>query len=154
MVEEEVVTKKLYRQLQIWSITWTLGGDFEPTVFAQRSFYSEIASRWCFQKERGEEHGLLHYQINLNLRKKLTKQALLRSFVSYFNLDVGQIAYIHIRPTSVNGTRAAFSYCMKEDTRVGDYYCDSSYYFGKDLQVFEKPRPFPGEDYFFVKRRT
>ena len=156
--------EKKYRQLQIWTITWTLLPlrrgrpkksrlkDF-PDPESQKRFYNQMTQRWCFQKEKGLK-GNLHYQIQIDLKKKSTQQAFLRSFVEFFNLSEKEKEFLYIRPTSNVGEKAAFSYSMKTDTRVGEFYCDSSYYAGKDLYMLATPRPFSEEDYFFVGRRA
>lgn len=147
------------RQLSLWSVTWTLPSqgrdrpkkETKYNEVDQIKFYNEICSKWCFQLEAGEKAGTKHYQIQLNLKKKCTKHRLMRTFSDYFQLDEEEVRYLNFTPTSNNGEFKSFSYCMKKETRIEKYYCDPFYYYGKDLELFEKPQPFSGESCYITK---
>lgn len=78
-------------------------------------FMRNHAKNWCFQLEKGDETGYLHYQCRLSLvsKKRLSTMITLCKNVEAFKLGC------HITPTSNPVQRAGNNfYVMKTDTRV------------------------------------
>lgn len=71
-----------------------------------------IAKKFTFQKEEGHKTKRLHWQGRISLRKKTTKEAVVKLFADtdYPTID--------IRPTVKDNTKGPPFYCLKLDTRV------------------------------------
>lgn len=71
-----------------------------------------IAKKFTFQKEMGHKTNRLHWQGRLSLRKKTTKDCLVKLFAGT------EYPSIDLRPTVKENTKGAPFYCLKIDTRV------------------------------------
>lgn len=106
------------------------------------------AMKYCFQLERGEKSGTLHYQGSVFFYKKRTLSSFRTLFSeksSFKRAPDGAKLYaggcLTIRPT--HSARDSDMYCMKEDTRVeGPWYHPPLAYFGDDL-IGSKKFPHP-----------
>lgn len=92
-------------QLKKWFFTYN-----NPTE-SMEIFYSQLRSipnieKFVFQKEQGEKSGLIHYQGNIWLKKKMRW--------SEFNLS----NKINFKKT--RNEEASARYCCKSETRIGD----------------------------------
>lgn len=74
---------------------------------------SEIAKKWVFQLEQGEENDYKHYQGRVSLHKKMRFSALLKLWRSISHYD-----HMHWSITSTNGAKAKWTYVMKAQTRL------------------------------------
>lgn len=97
--------KKQGNQLIYWFFTYNNYPD--KTIEILETKFKQICSRWVFQKEIGKD-GTPHIQGNIQLKKKMRW--------SEFDLP----KEIHWEKT--RDKYAAFNYCKKADTRVGDNY--------------------------------
>lgn len=98
----------------------TLPADVATVPVVKKSL-QELAKKWVFQKERGEEeNGYVHYQIRCSLFKpKRWKEC-----VPLFRKSSDIWKKSDIRPTSTNASQK-FSYVMKLDTRVEGPWADN-----------------------------
>lgn len=124
-----------------WSFTiqapGAVGEQDLPEVKVVKSWLSSVGvKKWIFQLERGEEEGRLHYQGQLQLESKKRKRQLLTSTGELFPEN-----YLTLSPTSKNGSASAWSYAMKEDTRVKGPWGDRPIYLGQDLVCMNSPFP-------------
>lgn len=99
-------------QLLRWSVTISCMAN--PTVTHETLItkFDQIACKWAFQKELGEEKAFLHYQCQIEVEKKKRRseiQAMLNPIC---------VSKAAITPTSSAGAHGGFSYAMKDDTRV------------------------------------
>jgi hypothetical protein len=80
----------------------------------------ETAKQHSFQLEKGENTGFIHYQMRLNLYKKVRKPQLLSLIRKYLNEDV---KYFYCAPL----TKGAdfYAYTDKMQTRIGETYSDA-----------------------------
>lgn len=90
----------------------------------------EIAKKWCFQKEKGEKTGYLHYQGRMSLKVK-TREAQLRKELPGWHLSV----------TSTENIKNDF-YVTKKDTRVDGPWCDKDRTVYIPRQIREIPELF------------
>lgn len=77
-------------------------------------------SQFCFQKEKGEQTGYIHWQVRLQLIHKKTLAALLSNVVP----EIG--GNWSVTSTNTHTSAKSFNYVMKEDTRIEGPYDDSS----------------------------
>lgn len=77
----------------------------------------ELAKKWAFQLEQGEESGYLHWQMRFSLFKKLREKELISELMGR-----GWIGF-KVLPTSNNGSKS-FDYVLKSATRVEGPWCD------------------------------
>lgn len=76
--------------------------------------FNEIAKKWVFQLERGEETGYVHVQARVSLHKKKR----LNEFKSFKNFTKNKLfESAHVSPTS-NNALDDDHYCGKLDTRI------------------------------------
>lgn len=104
------------------------------------AFLEKWGKRWCFQLERGEDKGKLHFQCRVELQKKAragTVASRIRGWLELRGCDPAED--VHVRPE--HDAAAHEFYCMKEDTRVAGPWADRPIYRGGDLTVMEKPFP-------------
>lgn len=114
------------------------------------AFKNVGATKFVFQLERGETSGRLHWQCYLRLNVRTRPRTLQRRLPYHLpghDLVAGES--IGVQPCSTNSTEAAEAlrtYCMKEETRVGDKtYCEKGIvtrYVGADLEDV-RTTPFP-----------
>nr|QKV51254.1 putative replication associated protein [Crucivirus sp.] len=97
---------------------WETMGDKVFTHTKIGEVLNEIANKYAFQLEEGEEKKRRHFQIRLNTIKKTRWRQLTKLFV--IALDVKGIkGHIHIRPTSKGvHSKRNFNYVLKADTRI------------------------------------
>lgn len=86
----------------------------------------ETSKHWSFQLERGENTGLIHYQIRLNLYKKVRKPQLLQLVKEFFG---DETRYFHCRPLSkeCNKQGKFYEYTEKFQTRLSPPVDDKTY---------------------------
>lgn len=96
-------------ELYVWDFTiWADSAKMEDV----RGWLKNIAKKWVFQLEKGEETERLHFQCRASLMVKTSWP----EAPDYFD---GKATF-----TSGNG-RKGFSYVMKEETRVGGPWADT-----------------------------
>lgn len=103
-----------HNSVAVWDITLKSGGSHEKDAIIET--LRDIAKKWCFQLEKGEESDYLHWQIRISLFKK-KRLSELKTL-----LDNKEWAGYHLSPTSRGGMDSL--YCMKLDTRVQGPWCD------------------------------
>lgn len=103
-------------------------------------------TRFCFQLERGDDEGKLHWQcrVQLSVRKRTTTLA--RALATALDLPVGLFT---VRPE--HDAAASALYCMKEDTRVAGPWADRPIYMGRDLTCMRDPLPWQREVIRMIK---
>lgn len=109
----------------------------------------KLCKQFAFQLERGNENGLMHYQIHCALIKKSIKSTLLDNLCKALNCEKCD-APQHIAPLSKEAYKQAkFSYVMKEDTRVEGPWTDKDFINEKLIEpVFIPPQyNIPMEDF-------
>lgn len=129
---------------------WETMGDKVFTHTKIGEVLNEIANKFAFQLEEGEEKKRRHFQIRLNTIKKTRWRQLTKLFVNA--LDVKGIkGHIHIRPTTTGiHSKRNFNYVLKADTRIAgpwterDFTEDEQAYIPKKFRGFtsDKLRPF------------
>ena len=121
-----------------WSFTIQAPGEQElPEVKRVKSWLMDVGKKWVFQMEKGESTGRLHYQGQVQLAEKKRKSALLGTCVTHF-----PAVTLTLTPTSnAGGKSGAWSYAMKEDTRVKGPWSDTPVYLGQDLACMKTPFP-------------
>lgn len=92
----------------ICGFDFTLGSSYAKDEHEIISWLTEVAKKWCFQQERGEIDGYLHYQGRFSLKVKQRLTTLLNKC---------PWKEIHLSPTSKENHGNDF-YVTKEDTRV------------------------------------
>lgn len=103
---------------------------------------NQMCKRFEFQLERGEQSGLLHFQMKLSLRKKANKKNLLQLSQSLFGDDLANNpAY---SPTSKANLANWKSYCVKPQTRVEGTHPFFSEDFQNEIALEFIPRQFKG----------
>lgn len=107
----------------------------EKSVPEMRAIFSKIAKKYCFQQERGEKTGRLHYQcrISLKVKKRLSECIKL--------LRTHGLEQFQDSITSTANKDNDF-YVMKEDTRVDGPFTDvNEVYVPRDIAKIEQLRP-------------
>lgn len=92
---------------------WDCRFNADPNVNHQMIIdkFNLIAKKWVFQKEKGHKTGYEHYQCRISLRKKTTKNSLLKLF--------DDVKPNYLEPTSAeNAKNDNVFYVIKEDTRI------------------------------------
>ena len=117
-------------QLWIYDITIKSAGNTHLAIVAA---FNQIAKKWVFQEEAGEDTGYRHYQCRLNLLKKLRPSTLATTLLSH------DITGSHISPTS-NAAKSGFSYVMKDDTRVAGPWRDDDIQLPAHLTIVEESK--------------
>lgn len=105
-------------QLVTWDFTLKVGDDDE--LDSLKTFLSDLCKKWCFQQERGDETGYLHWQGRISLKVKLRLHGLKNLF------DNEGWHSVHLSPTSITNRDNTF-YVMKEDTRVAGPWRDATH---------------------------
>nr|QXP08233.1 MAG: replication associated protein [Arizlama virus] len=100
---------------------------FDLTVDASRveletikTWFDEIAKKYVFQLEKGEQTGYMHYQCRLSLYKKIRLSGFESMCIAAFEAGWGKAS-----PTSTSGSKT-FDYVMKEETRVEGPWMDKT----------------------------
>lgn len=101
----------------VWDITLKAGDETEDERLLIIKSLRELAKKWCFQLERGEQSDYLHWQIRLSLFKKKRQS----EFIGL--LEAQGWEGFHVSPTSKAGQDSL--YCMKVDTRVEGPWADT-----------------------------
>lgn len=92
---------------------WDCRFNADPNVNHQMIIdkFNLIAKKWVFQKEKGHKTGYEHYQCRISLRKKTTKNSLLKLF--------DDVKPNYLEPTSAeNAKNDNVFYVIKDDTRL------------------------------------
>lgn len=118
-----IVDKKQPNQLIFWFFTWN--NYPEGAIETLETCFRQICKKYKFQEEVGEKCGTPHLQGNIQLKKKMRW--------SEFNLPV-QMCWDKTRNMD-----AAFTYCGKDETRVGRTL---SMGFPKPVKLITEFRPF------------
>jgi len=101
-----------------------------------RRVLGQLCKSYCFQTEKGEESGKLHYQMRISLKQK-SRSATLAKTLRGLGWDK-----IHVAPTS-KANRTNNFYVMKEDTRVdGPYTDENDIYIPRDIRNIQELYPF------------
>lgn len=113
----------------VWDITINAQWYTEDELC---KLFNEYCKKWCFQKEKGEKTGYIHYQCRVSLKtKKSMKQ-------------VSEIIRGHLSPTS-NKNRDNTFYVEKTETSIGEVYSDKTYnpvYIPRQIREITQLRPF------------
>lgn len=114
--DSETESKEEKRDTSIWNYSLTLQEPQEEKkeekIEKIKKYLNDIAKQWCFQLEKGKTTENIHWQIQINLKNKKRQSELINE------LKTSILKGSHVSRTSRNGTKASFSYCMKEDTRM------------------------------------
>lgn len=100
---------------RVFDITISGENDREKII----EIFKEIAKKWTFQLEKGEQTGYLHYQCRVNLKEKMTTTGLASNLRA--NSLVGSI---FVSPTSEVNRNNMF-YVTKTDTKVEGPWSDT-----------------------------
>lgn len=95
------------------------------------NLFKHIAKKWCFQLEKGEQSGYLHYQCRISL-KTVARVSELRKRLN--NLEC------YLTPTS-NENRDNNFYVSKDDTRVSGPWKDDDPYIPRQIRDIKELRP-------------
>jgi len=132
------------RTNQLWrhavTITYPLDREDEWDVDNMRTTFTDLASKWIFQLERGEEAGKLHVQGRMRVRDKKRCTTLVKDLARVLGLPA---EWITVRAES--DEVGSFTYCLKEDTRVDGPWADSPIYLGSDLICMSTPHPWQSQ---------
>ena len=106
---------------------WETMGDKVFTYSQIGKVLNEIANKFAFQLEEGEETKRRHFQIRLNAIKKTRWRPLTKLFINA--LDVKGIkGHIHIKPTSAGiHSKRNFNYVLKADTRIAGPWTEQDF---------------------------
>lgn len=104
-------------QLAYWDFTLSVTGR-SPQMIIEK--LQQLAKKWAFQKEAGDQKGHLHYQVRILLRKK-TVWSKLKEHLTALSLED---AYLTASSTESTKGQGVFSYVMKIDTRVEGPWTD------------------------------
>jgi len=95
---------------------------WDATLSCERTSKEEIIERckllckkWCFQQEKGEETGFLHYQCRFNLKEKKRLTQMKKLFGEG-----------HYTPTRTENANKEMFYVSKEETRVAGPWRDET----------------------------
>lgn len=100
---------------------------------------NEIAAKWVFQKEQGNETGYLHWQCKVKLHKKKRLGDMIKL------VHKGGITKCDISITSTNA-KEKFNYVMKLDTRVDGPWSDQDQNIEDMPPELKNPKPYPFQD--------
>jgi len=105
-----------------------------------KTFFKQVAKKWCFQEEKGEKTGYMHYQCRVSLK---VKQRL-----STFQKDVKEFfGWENVCPKTVsitnNESKSNDWYAMKSETRVAGPWkdTDEELYIPRQVREIENLRP-------------
>lgn len=87
---------------------FTLRWDEETTVDVVKARLNDVAKKWCFQLEQGEETGYLHYQGRMSLKVKSRLETIAKKFFC---------GACHLSQTCTQNMGNDF-YVTKDETRV------------------------------------
>jgi hypothetical protein len=76
------------------------------------AFLENKCHEWIFQKEKGDETGLVHFQCYIKMREKNHLQTMINK------VQKAGLAGGHVQICSTNGREALKEYSMKDDTRI------------------------------------
>lgn len=96
----------------------------QPKILA---LLKQIAKKWCFQLEKGEETGREHYQGRMSLKVKERLRGCRNKWVG------AGLERVHLSPTSTINKSNNF-YVTKEETRVKGPWSDEDPVIPKDVQ--------------------
>lgn len=108
----EAATKKTQTPCCVYD--FTLFDDIESSTV--KLHLKQLAKKYCFQREKGEETGKLHYQGRLSLKCKKRESELINELKKYWQK-------FHISITS-KANRDNDFYVSKEDTRIEGPFTD------------------------------
>lgn len=107
----------------------------EISIIGIRNTLKEVAKKYAFQQEKGEETGRLHFQGRISLKVKKRQPELIKILSNH-----GWVKF-HISITS-NENRDNSFYVMKADTRVdGPFTDENEIYVPKDISKITALRP-------------
>lgn len=121
-------TKTYANAMEVWDVTIH---DIRP-VQELRDYLKTFSKKYCFQLERGEEEGKLHYQTRFSLKVKERDTGVYKRFKDW---------KAHVTLTSLENRDNMF-YVMKEDTRVdGPWTDENEVYVPRDIRGIKELRP-------------
>lgn len=99
----------------------TIPADVVSDRMVIEDWLKENTKKWCYQKEKGEETGYLHWQLRFSLNDKQRIKQVIDAFQAM------DMAGCHVSPTSEAGAKAAqfYKYCTKGYTRIEGPYADN-----------------------------
>lgn len=129
-----------------WALTISCNHSELPTPEEMKATFSELATSWCFQLERGANAGKLHYQCRLLMDPKQYGATMLTILSARKPYEAKDIDLKPESNPSVAQGGLAF-YVLKDETREAGPWYDPSYkkpkpkkvYEGKDLACMDKP---------------
>ena len=99
-----------------------------------KDFLKEYCKKWCFQQEKGEKTGYLHWQIRGSLKNKVRMNVMMRYIKDAFG-------YENVSPDGLSRTSNENKdndfYCLKEATRVDGPWKDTDEEIFIPLQIEE-----------------
>lgn len=99
-----------------------------------RKIFEDISKHYCFQKEKGEKSGTVHYQCRISLKVKCRQNELIKKLQS-------RLAKFHVTTTATVNKNEDF-YCMKEETRVEGPFTDkNNVYIPRDVRNMVTLKP-------------
>lgn len=99
----------------IFVFDFTLGAEFCIDHGDLKNWLVSLCKKWCFQKEKGEDTGYIHFQGRLSLKAKNRLQTLKNKC---------PWKEIHLSPTSKDNQSNMF-YVTKEETRIEGPWADT-----------------------------
>ena len=100
----------------------------------------ELTDQWCFQLEKGETHGKLHYQCRVLMKKEGRKPqygaTMLQMFTCRKPYEEKDLSFQIESNNSVQQGALAF-YVMKDESRQAGPWYDSTYKLPKPRKVYE-----------------
>ena len=133
MIETNLTENNKYKN---WVFTWNADENgFLPPEELLQTFMREKFDLYVFQLESGEETGRSHYQGSFKTKIRKRQGTLLKEFQSEFQNSVRFLTINRMCGTWDEN----YSYCTKDETRIGEVYMSSSLqeYKGNDISLFD-----------------
>lgn len=92
-----------------------------------KSFLRNVAKKWVFQKEKGEETGFVHYQIRLSVKMKggILPGKMLKLLNHEYKPGFGKMSVTSEDEAKMMLTMGVAFYCMKAETRIEGPWMDT-----------------------------
>ena len=123
-----------------WALTVSCNHSTLPTPEEMKATLDELTDQWCFQLEKGETHGKLHYQCRVLMKKEGRKPqygaTMLQMFTCRKPYEEKDLSFQIESNNSVQQGALAF-YVMKDESRQAGPWYDSTYKLPKPRKVYE-----------------
>jgi len=132
-------------QIYVWD--FTSPADVDPD--AMRTLLNEIGKQWCFQKEKGNKTGYIHYQGKVSLKRKtrFPKNLAPENWSWSASANMG-FSYVSKPDTRIEGPWKDTDFIPIVTTDMANFAPDNMYPFQK--QIFDSKDQYEERKIFFV----